>query len=184
LETNLITTKTNWIIDQAHSEIGFKVRHLMISNVKGSFKTFNANITTTLKDFTTATIDLWIDVSSISTGDADRDGHLKSGEFFSVENIKQILFKSSSIGQPDKDGDRELTGELTMLGITNTVSLNVEFGGMVKDPWGNEKAGITVTGKINRKDWGLTWNAPLETGGILVSEEVSILCELELTNAG
>jgi polyisoprenoid-binding protein YceI len=184
METSLITTKTNWLLDQAHSEIGFKIRHLMISNVKGSFKTFDANITTTLKDFTTAAIDLWIDVTSINTGDEKRDEHLQSGDFFSVENFKQILFKSSSIGQADKDGYHELSGELTMVGITKTVILNVEFGGVVKDPWGNEKAGFTVTGKINRKDWGLTWNAPLETGGILVSEEVSILCEIELTNAG
>jgi polyisoprenoid-binding protein YceI len=184
METSLVTTKTNWLIDQAHSEIGFKIRHLMISNVKGSFKTFDATITTTLKDFTTAAIDLWIDVSSINTGEEKRDEHLWSGDFFNVEIFKQILFKSSSIGQPDKDGNHELLGELTMAGITKTVNLIVELGGVVKDPWGNEKAGITVTGKINRKDWGLTWNAPLETGGILVSEEVSILCEIELTNAG
>jgi len=184
METSLVTTKTNWLIDQAHSEIGFKIRHLMISNVKGVFKTFDANITTTLKNFTTAAIDLWIDVTSINTGDEKRDEHLRSGDFFNVEIFKQILFKSSSIGQPDKDGNHELSGELTMAGITKTVNLIVELGGVVIDPWGNEKAGITVTGKINRKDWGLTWNAPLETGGILVSEEVSILCEIELTNAG
>lgn len=184
METSLVTTKTNWLIDQAHSEIGFKIRHLMISNVKGVFKTFDANITTTLKNFTTAAIDLWIDVTSINTGDEKRDEHLRSGDFFNVEIFKQILFKSSSIGQPDKDGNHELSGELTMAGITKTVNLIVVLGGVVIDPWGNEKAGITVTGKINRKDWGLTWNAPLETGGILVSEEVSILCEIELTNAG
>ena len=184
METSLVTTKTNWLLDKAHSEIGFKVRHLMISNVKGSFKSFDATITTTLKDFTTAAIDLWIDVSSIDSGDKDRDGHLMSGDFFNVEIFRQILFKSSSIGQADKDGNHELSGELTMTGITKTVKLNVEFGGVVKDPWGNEKAGFTVTGKINRKDWELTWNAPLETGGILVSEDVTISCEVELTHAG
>jgi polyisoprenoid-binding protein YceI len=184
METSLITTKTNWLLDQAHSEIGFKIRHLMISNVKGTFKTFDANITTTLKDFTTAVIDLWIEVSSIDTGDEKRDEHLLSGDFFSVENFRQIQFKSDAIGQPDKDGNHELTGNLTIAGITQKVSLNVEFGGVAKDPWGNEKAGFTVSGKINRKDWGLTWNTPLESGGILVSEDVSILCEVQLTNAG
>jgi polyisoprenoid-binding protein YceI len=101
-----------------------------------------------------------------------------------VENHKQILFKSNSIASPDKDGNHEMLGELTMLGITKKVKLNVEFGGVVKDPWGNEKAGFTVTGKINRKDWGLFWNTPLETGGIMVGDDVSILCEVELTNAG
>jgi polyisoprenoid-binding protein YceI len=184
METSLITTKTNWLFDQAHSEIGFKIRHLMISNVKGTFKKFDANITTDLKDFTTTSIDLWIDVASINTDNEQRDEHLRSGDFFSTDNFKQILFKSTSIGWPDKDGNRELLGELTMLGIPIQVKLNVEFGGVVKDPWGNEKAGFTVTGKINRKDWGLTWNAPLETGGILVSEDVFISCEIELTNAG
>ncbi|MFZ4547025.1 MAG: YceI family protein [Bacteroidales bacterium] len=184
METSLITTKTNWLFDQAHSEIGFKIRHLMISNVKGTFNTFDANIMTDLKDFTTATIDLWIDASSIDTGNETRDQHLKSGDFLNVENHKQILFKSNSIGLPDKDGNHEMLGELSMLGITQKVKLNVEFGGVIKDPWGNEKAGFTVTGKINRKDWGLFWNTPLETGGIMVGDDVSILCEVELINAG
>jgi len=184
METSLIATKTNWLIDQAHSEIGFKIRHLMISYVKGTFKTFDANISTNLKDFTTAEIDLWIDASSINTSDATRDQHLKSADFLNVEKYKQILFKSKSIGLTDKDGNLELSGELTMMGITETVKLNVEFGGIVKDPWGNEKAGFTVTGKINRNYWGLKWNTPLETGGIMVGDDIIISCEVELTNAG
>lgn len=184
METSLITTKTNWLLDQAHSEIGFKIRHMMISNVKGTFKTYDANITTILKDFTTAVIDLWIDASSINTGDATRDQHLKSADFLNADKYKQILFKSNSIGQIDKDGNQELSGELTMLGITKTIKLNVEFGGLVKDPWGNEKAGFTITGKINRKYWGLIWNTPMETGGIMVGDDISISCEAELTNAG
>ena len=156
----------------------------MISYVKGTLKTFDANISTNLKDFTTAEIDLWIDASSIDTGDAIRNQHLKSADFLNVEKYKQILFKSNSIGLPDKDGNRELSGELTMVGITKTIKLNVEFGGVVKDPWGNEKAGFTVTGMINRNYWGLKWNTPLETGGILVGDDIMISCEVELTNAG
>lgn len=184
METSLITTKTNWLFDLAHSEIGFKIRHLMISNVKGTFKTFDAKITTTLKDFTTAEIDVWIDASSIDTGNEMRDQHLKSADFLNVEQHKKILFKSNSIGCPNKDGIHELSGELTMFGITQKVKLNVEFGGVVIDPWGNEKAGFNVIGKINRKDWGLFWNTSLETGGIMVGDDVSILCEIELANAG
>jgi len=184
METSLITTQTKWIFDQSHSKIGFKIRHLMISYVKGTFNTYDANITTTFKDFTTAVIDLWIDASSINTGDATRDEHIKTADFLNVEKYKQILFKSSLIGQPDKEGNFELSGELTIVGITKMVKLDVEFGGIVKDPWGNEKAGFTVAGKINRNDWGLRWNTPLETGGILVGDDVTISCEVELTNAG
>ena len=184
MKTSLVTTKTKWSVDQAHSEIDFKIRHLMISFVKGTFKTFDANITTNLKDFTTAEIDLWIDASSIDTGDATRDSHLKSADFLNVEKYKQILFKSKSIGLTDKDGILELSGVLSMLGITETVKLNVEFGGIINDPWGNEKAGFTVTGKINRNYWGLKWKTPRATGGILVGDDITISCEVELTNAG
>jgi polyisoprenoid-binding protein YceI len=182
--TTLVTTQTKWSMDQAHCEIGFKVRHLMIAHVKGTFKTFDASIYTTSKDFTTAEIDLWIDSSSIFTGDTKRDEHLKSADFFDVNNHKQITFTSSTIGKPDPDGNQELWGELTMIGVTKNVKLNVQFGGIVKDPWGNEKAGFTVSGKINRSDWGLIWNATLETGGLMVSDEVVISCEVELINKG
>jgi polyisoprenoid-binding protein YceI len=179
-----ITNQTKWSIDQAHSEIAFKVKHLMIANVKGSFKTFDASIYTIGKDFTTAEIDLWIDASSINTGDAKRDEHLKSLDFLDVQNHKQISFTSSTISKADSDGNHELWGELTMLGVTKNLKLDVQFGGVAKDPWGNEKAGFTLTGKLDRTDWGLVWNANLETGGFLVSEEVTISCEVELLNAG
>ncbi len=174
--------KTKWAIDQTHSEIEFKVRHLMISHVKGSFKTFDASIYTTDKDFKTAEIDLWIDSSSINTGDSKRDEHLKSADFFDVENHKQITFVSSTIGKADEDGNHEIWGELTLKGITKNSKLNVQFGGILNDPWGNEKAGFTVTGKINRADFGLVWNTTLETGGLMVSEEVTISCEIQLIN--
>ena len=179
-----MTNEIKWSIDQSHSEISFKVKHLMISHVKGSFKTFDASIYTTGKDFTTAVIDLWIDTTSIITGDIKRDEHLKSGDFFDASNHKQITFTSSTIGKANTDGDHELWGELTMKGITKNVKLIVQFGGIVKDPYGNEKAGFTVSGKINRSDWGLNWNAAMEAGGMLVSEDIFISSEIELTNSG
>ena len=178
-----MTNETKWSLDPAHSEIAFKVRHLMIAHVKGSFKTFDASIHTTGKDFTTAEIDLWIDASSLTTGDAKRDEHLKAADFFDVQNHKQIMFVSGNIQKAGEEGKHELWGELTMKGITRNVKLDVEFGGIINDPWGNEKAGFTVTGKINRSDWGLSWNAALETGGLMVSDEVKISCEVELINA-
>jgi polyisoprenoid-binding protein YceI len=184
METTLVTTKTKWSLDQAHTEIAFQVRHLMIAHVKGAFKTFDASIYTNAKDFTTAEIDLWIDPSSINTGDAKRDEHLKSADFFDTQNHKQITFTSSTMGKPDSDGNSELWGELTMIGITKNVKLKVKFGGIAKDPWGKEKSGFTVTGKINRSDWGLVWNTSLETGGLMVSDEVTISCEVELINVG
>ena len=177
-------TQTRWSIDQTHSNIEFKVRHLMISHVKGSFKTFDASIYTTNKDFTTAEIDLWIDASTINTGDEKRDEHLKSKDFFDVQNHKQITFTSSTIGKENAHGIHELWGELTMMGITKNVKLDVKFGGTAKDPYGNEKAGFTVTGKINRSDWGLVWNNAMETGGVVVSDEITIMCDVQLTNLG
>ena len=176
--------ETKWSVDQAHSEIAFKVRHLMIAHVKGVFKTFDASIYTTAKDFTTAEIDLWIDASSINTGDAKRDEHLRSADFFDVENHKQITFVSRSIEKSDSDGNHVFWGELTMRGITKNVKMLVQFGGNITDPWGNEKAGFTLTGKINRSDWGLNWNNTIETGGLLVGEEVTISCDVELIKAG
>jgi polyisoprenoid-binding protein YceI len=173
-----------WSIDLAHSDISFKIRHLMISHVKGAFKTFDANIYTTDKDFTTAEIDLWIDAAAITTGDAKRDEHLKGPDFFDVENHKQISFTANTIEEPDADGNNELWGDLTMKGITKHVKLNVAFGGIINDPWGNERAGFTITGKILRSEWGLTWNTAIETGGLMVGDEIKISCEVELINAG
>lgn len=171
-----------WSIDHTHSEISFKARHLMISHVKGSFKIFDASIRTTGKDFTTAVIDLWMDASSLDTGDFKRDEHLKSKDFLDVENHKQISFTSSTIGKADDKVNHELWGELTIKGITQNVKLNVSFGGLINDPWANEKAGFTITGSFNRSDWGLVWNQLLEAGGIMVGEEITISCELELIN--
>ena len=176
--------ETKWSVDQAHTEITFKVRHLMIAHVKGSFKTFDASIYTKGKDFTTADIDLWIDTASITTGNTDRDEHLKGVDFFDVKKHKQITFTSNTIANADAEGSHELWGELTMKGITRNVKLNVVFGGIVHDPWGNEKAGFTVTGIINRSHWELNWNTVVETTGVMVSDDIHILCEVELTNIG
>ena len=182
MEATKVLPQNKWTIDHVHTTIAFKVRHLMISHITGSFKTFDASIYTTGKDFCTAEIDLWIDASSISTGDEKRDAHLKSADFFDVENHKQITFVSSTLGEKDKDGNQELWGQLTIKGITRDLKLNVEFGGIQMDPWNNEKAGFTVTGKINRNDWGLSWNTAIDSGGFMLSDEVNISCEVQLTN--
>lgn len=174
------TAKTKWGIDPAHSEIGFKIKHLMIANVRGSFKEYEASIYTTGDDFMSAEIDFWLNPASINTGDANRDGHLQGPDFFDVENHKEISFVANTYENVDNDGSYELYGDLTIKGITKRIKLDVEFGGVVKDPWGNQKAAFSINGKINRKDFGLVWNAPLETGGILLSEEVWIQCEVQL----
>jgi len=174
------TTKTKWGFDPVHTEIAFKVKHLMISNVKGIFKEYDASIYTTGEDFLTAEIDFWLNPASIDTGAPDRDNHLKSADFFDVENFKQISFKGNTFEKVDNDGSYTMYGDLTIKDITKQIKLDVEFGGVVKDPWGNVKAGFTLNGKINRKDWGLVWNAALEAGGVLVGDEVRISCEVEL----
>ncbi len=178
-----MTNEIKWSIDQAHSEISFKVKHLMIANIKGAFKKFDASIYTVGKDFKTAEIDLSIDASSINTGEAKRDEHLKSVDFLDSKKYKQLTFTSSTIGEAGAGGNHELWGELTIKGITKPVKLLVEFGGILKDPWRSERAGFTITGKINRNDWGLVWNTALEAGGVMLSEEITISCEIELTNA-
>ena len=172
--------KTKWSIDPAHSEIAFKVKHLMITNVKGVFTEFDASIYTTGEDFMTAEIDCWINAASVDTRDEKRNAHLKSPDFFDVENFKEINFSGNSYEQVDNDGSYELYGDLTIKGIKKQVKLDVEFGGVMKDPWGNHKAAFTINGKINRKDWNLNWNTALEAGGVLVSDDVYISCEIQL----
>jgi polyisoprenoid-binding protein YceI len=174
------TEKIKWGIDPVHSEIGFKVKHLMITNIKGIFREFDASIYTTGEDFMTVEIDCWVNPDSLDTGVADRDAHLKGPDFLDVENYKQITFTGNTYEEVDHDGSYELYGELTLKGVTRQVKLDVEFGGVVKDPWGNEKAGFKINGLINRKDWGLAWNMLLDAGGVLVGDEVRISCEVEL----
>jgi polyisoprenoid-binding protein YceI len=179
METAVKTsTRTKWAIDPTHSEIVFKVKHLMITNVKGEFRKFNAEIESEGKDFTNASIRATIDASSIFTNEDKRDGHLKSADFFDAENYKELSFVGSSFKRKSED-EFELTGKLTIKNVTKDVTFAVEFGGINKDPWGNEKAGFSLTGKINRTDFGLNWNAALEAGGVLVSEEVKISAEVQ-----
>lgn len=175
-----MATKTKWVIDHSHSEIAFKVKHLMIVNVKGVFTEYNASIYTTGDDFMTAEVDFWMNPDSLKTNDEKRDAHLRSADFFDVQHHKEITFTSNTIEKTDGDDSYELWGDLTIKGITKKIKLDVEFGGVIKDPWGSEKAGITINGKINRKDWELNWNTTLEAGGVLVGDTVNINCEVEL----
>ncbi|HXU26485.1 MAG TPA: YceI family protein [Bacteroidia bacterium] len=177
-----MTKDIKWSVDHVHSEVAFKVRHLMIAHVKGTFKIFEANIYTTGRDFTTAQIDFWIDASSITTGDEKRDEHLKGADFFDAKTHKQLTFTSSTIGEADEDGNHELWGELTIKGITKNIKLNVQFMGTMDAPFRNEKAGFILAGKINRDDWGLKWNKVIETGDFMISEDVAISCKVELYN--
>jgi len=168
---------TKWALDPTHSELQFKVKHLMITTVTGSIKSFGAELDAEGDDFTNAAISFSGDINSIDTGNGDRDGHLKSGDFFEAEKYPAITFKSTSV---EKDGDDyTVKGDLTIKDVTKAVKLNAEFGGIATDPWGNTKAGFTLGGKINRTEFGLTWNAALETGGVMVSEDVKILGELQ-----
>lgn len=169
---------TKWAIDPSHSEIGFKVKHMMFTNVSGTFAAYDATITTEDDNFENASFEFSANIDSISTNNPDRDNHLKSGDFFDAENHPKLTFKASSF---TKDGDDyELTGDLSIKEVTKSVKFPVEFSGLMKDPWGNTKAGLNIYGKINRKDWGLNWNSALETGGVLVGEEVKLNIELQL----
>ena len=170
------TVKTKWLLDASHSELTFKVKHLMIANVKGEFKNFTVEIDG--EDFKNASVAVSVDTSSVFTNSTERDNHLKSADFFDVENHKAMTFKSTSFRQLEDD-EYKLKGLLTIRGVSKEIVLDVQFGGTIKDPWGNEKAGFSFEGKINRKDWGLNWNAALETGGVLVSDEVKISGEVE-----
>lgn len=177
-------SKIKWSLDPTHSEVQFKIKHLMITNVTGSFAKYEVTAETDNEDFMSADISFIADVNSVTTNNEQRDGHLKGADFFDTEKFPQIKFKVSKYEDIDHDGSYELYGDLTIKDITKSIKLDVEFGGLMKDPWGNVKAGFTINGKINRKDWGLNWNAPLETGGVLVSEEVRISCEIQLVKQG
>ena len=158
---------TKWNLDPTHSEITFKVRHMMISNVKGNFNNFTATVETEDDTFKNATVKATLQTDSVDTNNADRDTHLKSAEFFNAEAHPEITFESDSLNSG-------ITGNLTINGVTKPVQLDVDFGGINVDPWGQTKAGFSFEGKISRKDFGLNWNAALETGGVMVSDEVKI----------
>lgn len=174
-----MSVNTKWAIDPAHSEIGFKVKHMMFTNVSGKFATFNTDIETEEEDFSKSSIKFEADIDSVTTGNKDRDGHLLSADFFDAAQYPKLSFESKSFTQVNGD-DYELAGDLTLHGITKPVKLSVEYGGLMKDPWGNIKAGFSINGKINRKEWGLNYNAVLDNGGILLSEDVKLNMEIQL----
>jgi polyisoprenoid-binding protein YceI len=170
---------TTWKLDPAHSGAEFKVKHMMISNVKGSFTGLSGTLTEHATDSTLSSVEASIDVSTVSTGDPQRDGHLKSADFFDVEKYPTMTFKSTKVAQKS-EGEYAVTGDLTIHGVTRPATFAVEGpSAPAKDPYGYTRIGLSATARINRKDFGLTWNATLETGGILVGEDVQITLDLE-----
>lgn len=165
-------------MDPAHSELLFKVKHLMITNVKGEFRNFDAHVVTTGDNFNNAKVSTTIESGSIFTNNTDRDNHLKSGDFFDVEKYPKLTFEGTQFEKLD-DENYKLKGMLTIKDTSKEIVLDVEYGGTQKDPWGNTKAGFSFSGKFNRKDWGLNWNAALEAGGVMVSDEVKIQGEIQ-----
>lgn len=170
---------TKWTIDPTHSEVSFKVKHLMISSVTGYFGEFQGGAQTDENDFSTAQFEFSAPIASISTNNEQRDGHLKNADFFDMEKYPALIFKSKKVEKID-DETFTVLGEFTIKEVTKEAKLNMELGGITKDPYGNTKAGLTLSGKINRTDYGLTYNAVMETGGVMLSEEVRLNAEIQL----
>lgn len=171
----------NWNVDAAHSSIGFSVKHMMVSKVRGNFGDFGATVVANEADLTNANIAFNINVASINTGNEDRDNHLRSGDFFNAEEFPEIKFVANNIS---KNGDEyEIAGDLTIKDITKPVVFEAEYEGKGTNPWGQEVVGFTAETKINREDFGLTWNQALETGGVLVGKDIKITVELEANPA-
>lgn len=170
---------TKWTFDIAHSSIKFDIAHLVISEVTGQFQDYEGTVLSDKVDFSDAKIDFSIDVKSIDTDNEKRDGHLKSADFFDVEKYPKITFKSESVKKVEEN-QYKLTGEFTMHGVTKEITLDVKYGGTITDTYGNIKAGFKITGVINRTDFGLKYNSVLEAGGLMIGEEVTITCKVEL----
>lgn len=170
----------NWKIDTTHSYIGFKIKHMMFTNLKGNFEDYNATITFPEGEFEKANIQFEAQVTSINTKNKDRDNHLKSADFFDAEQFPLVTFQSTDI-EKKTDSLYIVKGNLTMHGVTNSITLEAEYSGELKDPWNNTKIALTLTGNIKRKDWGLNWNSTLETGGVLVSDEVKFEIETQFS---
>ncbi|TSD66957.1 YceI family protein [Inquilinus sp. KBS0705] len=173
-----MATATKWVLDPMHSEVQFKVKHLVISTVSGFFKSFEGELTTTDDNFEDSDISFSLDVNSIDTNQAQRDEHLKSPEFFDAATYPKISFKSTSIKKTDDD-EYTLNGDLTIKDVTKPVTLKAEFGGSTDDFYGNTKAGFEVTGKINRKEFGLTWDGVTEAGSIVVGEDIKLTINVQ-----
>ncbi|MGM0886986.1 MAG: YceI family protein [Bacillota bacterium] len=171
-------TNTKWTVDPTHSAIEFSVKHMMIAKVKGSFNKFEASILANPSDLTTAEIDFTVEVASIDTRNADRDNHLRSADFFDVDKYPTLKFKSTKIVKTDED-EYDVTGNVTLNGVTKEETFSITFEGQGKDPWGNEKAGFSGKGKVKRSDYGLTYNAALETGGVLIGDQITLTIEIE-----
>lgn len=169
----------SWQFDPAHSEINFSARHMMISNVRGRFEKFTGEVNFDETNPAKSSVEVQIDAASLNSREAQRDGHLRSPDFLDVEKFPYLTFKSTKVEVLD-DHHARLTGDLTIKDVTRPVTLDVEYSGLSKSPWGTLNAGFNASTKINRKDWGLTWNVALETGGWLVSEEIKIDLEIEL----
>ena len=180
-----ITAQTNWKVDGSHSKMGFAVTHLMVSETEGKFKVYEGSVTSKSDmDFTDAKVEFSVDVNSINTDDEKRVGHLNSADFFDAEKFPKMTFKATSMKAGKIKGTYDLEGDLTMHGVTKKVKLlAIGASKTVKDPWGNTKYAFKVTGKLNRVEYGLKWNAALEAGGVVVSEDVKIDCTIELTKA-
>lgn len=172
-------SKSTWTLDTAHTLIEFSVKHMMIATVKGRFNKFTGTIEGDPTDLTSAAINVTVDLGSVATGDEKRDAHLRSADFFDVEHFPQMTFVSKKIERTG-DGEYQVTGDLTIRGTTHEVTLSATYDGQGKNPWGQEVAGFTLEGKINRKEWGLNWNVALEAGGVLVAEQVKISAYAEL----
>ena len=169
---------TKWGIDPTHTEVQFKVKHLVIATVTGFFKKFSGSVESDSDDFDGAAANFSLDVNSIDTNQTDRDAHLKSPDFFAAEQYPTVDFKGTI--KKVSGNDYKLVGDLTMRGTTKAVELSAEFGGIMVDPWGNTKAGFEINGKVNRKDFGLNWSAVTEAGGVVVSDEVKLHLNVEL----
>ncbi len=169
----------SWQIDSSHSQINFTARHMMISKVRGTFENFSGTVNFDEENPTHTAVNIEVDLTSINTRDEQRDGHLKSPDFFDVENYPTMKFVSSRVEQFDAHNGR-LYGQLTIKDVTKEAVLDVEYAGIAKSPWGTESAGFSASGSINRKEWGLNWNQALETGGVLVGDKINIEIELEL----
>jgi polyisoprenoid-binding protein YceI len=167
-----------WEIDKAHSSVGFAVKHMVISNVNGKFDDFSGTIDFNGKDFAAATVVVTINPASINTGNTNRDKHLKSPDFFAVDSLPQMGFKSKKI-IPGKDNAFQIVGDLTMRGVTKEVTLDATFNGTVNGPQGNARAGFSATTTINRQDWGISWSKTLDSGGLVASNDVKISLEVE-----
>ncbi len=179
LAVSSVAAQTNWSIDKTHTKVGFSVTHLVISEVEGYFKDYDAKIITTGDDFSTAVIDFTVNTNSVFTDNEMRDNHLRSDDFFNAEKFPNMTFKGKSLKKIA--GDKyKLVGDLTIRDVTKRVELDVEYNGIIKDPWGNIKAGFKITGEINRFDYNLKWNTVLETGGLAVGKEIDLEIDMEL----